>query len=61
MSRFNNAMSQFLIHVEKVSFLTPQDSHKKLQRLERQGCNILSLGTLISMYNSNLLRKTEIN
>ena len=61
-SRFNNAISQCLIYVEKVSFLTPQNAHKKLQRLERQGCNIQSLGKLIlCMIITYVLRKTEIN
>ena len=49
-SKFNNAMSQCLSHVEKVSFPNAQNPHKQLQRLERQGCNIQSLGKLISVF-----------
>ena len=60
--RSNNAMLECLgIHVEKVSIATNYNLDKILQELERQELNIQSLGKLTSMYNNNLLRKTEIN
>ena len=44
-SRSNNAMLQCLgTHVEKVSISTSENLPKILQQLERQQCNIQSLG-----------------
>ena len=49
--RFNNAMLEYVgTHVEKVSIISYEDSTKILRRLESQGCNIQSLGNLISIY-----------
>ena len=51
-SRFNNAMLECLgTHVKKVSITSYKNSNKILRRLEGQGCNIESLGNLISIYN----------
>ena len=50
-STYNNTMLKCLgMHVKKVSIVSPKNSGMILRRLESQGCNIQSLGNLISIY-----------